>query len=433
MHYKSKYKLLAANCLLLFLTIFSVTHALAIDELQRLIDQKKQEKVQLEEENKKLTEQINVQEEQAKTLSSNIKVLDQNAKKLGNDIKTTKTDISKTQYEIQQLGLKISSAEQKISVGKKAVAELIRQISETDKISIVENFLSDKTLADVWDEVEAAKKINDNLGDHIDALFQARADLTDRQNESKQKKNELVSSQNNLTVQQKIVLENQAAKTKLLVDTKSLESAYQKQLQANIERGRQIEQEQFDYESQLQIAIDPSKLPAERPGVLSWPIIPHVVTQKFGATVSAKRLYVSGSHNGVDFRATVGTPVKAALSGTVTATGNTDDQKGCYSYGRWILIRHGNGLSSLYAHLSAFRVTQGQTVSTGEIIGFSGGYPGANGSGFSTGPHLHLGLFATEGVRVERYASSKFCKNVSIPTAPLRGYLDPLAYLPTPY
>jgi murein DD-endopeptidase MepM/ murein hydrolase activator NlpD len=120
----------------------------------------------------------------------------------------------------------------------------------------------------------------------------------------------------------------------------------------------------------------------------------------------------------------------APRGGVVKAMGNTDDQKGCYSYGRWILIEHDNGLSSIYGHLSAAIVSEGQIVTTGQVIGYSGGAPGAYGSGYSTGPHLHFGLFATAGVQVSRYTSSINCKGVSIPIANPQDYLDPLAYLP---
>lgn len=431
MYLRNKDKLPALCLLLLLLATFSFVRALSVDELQQLIDQKRQEKAQLDEENKKLTEQINKTQEQAQSLSTTIKLLDQNAKKLGNDIKSTQTNISKTQFEIQQLGLKIGDAEQRISTSEKAISKVLRDLFEADDTSLIQSFLSGKTLADVWNDAENLNKFNGSLQEHVATLNDAKIQFTDKQEETKKKKQELQNLKNNLTVQQKIILENQVAKTKVLADTKSKETEFQKQLQANIERGHQIEQEQFDFESQLQIAIDPTKLPSERSGILSWPIFPITITQRFGATVDAKRLYISGTHNGIDFRASVGTPVKSVYSGTVVGTGNTDEQRGCYSYGRWILIRHPNGLSSIYAHLSGILVSQGQEVVAGQTIAFSGGQPGVYGSGYSTGPHLHLGIFATQGVSIQQYTSSKFCKRVFIPIAPVRAYLDPMAYLPS--
>jgi murein DD-endopeptidase MepM/ murein hydrolase activator NlpD len=84
-------------------------------------------------------------------------------------------------------------------------------------------------------------------------------------------------------------------------------------------------------------------------------------------------------HPGIDFPAAAGTPVAAARGGLVVETGYLPD-----GYGRRIVIDHGLGERSLYAHLSAVLVAIGQRVATGARIGRVGS------TGFSTGPHLHF-------------------------------------------
>lgn len=88
----------------------------------------------------------------------------------------------------------------------------------------------------------------------------------------------------------------------------------------------------------------------------------------------------SRGHSGIDYRANVGTPVRAAASGVVIliSTGWSG------GYGNEIVTSHGGGVATRYAHLSKFNVSTGQTVSQGDIIGYSGN------SGRSTGPHLHF-------------------------------------------
>ena len=174
MHLKSKKQLLVVSCLFLVVGIFSVAHALTPQELQALIDQKKQEKAQLDEENKKLTEQIQTTEAQAQTLSTTVKALDQNAKKLGNDIKTTKTTISKTQLEIQQLSQKISDAETRMKKSNDAITKALQALSETDDTSIFEFFLAGKTMTQVWSETESLNRFNESLGVHVNALDDAK-------------------------------------------------------------------------------------------------------------------------------------------------------------------------------------------------------------------------------------------------------------------
>ncbi len=86
----------------------------------------------------------------------------------------------------------------------------------------------------------------------------------------------------------------------------------------------------------------------------------------------------SGSHTGLDFAASSGTPVRAAASGTVVSTGYAG------AYGNRVVIRHGNGLETTYNHMSSISVSPGQKVSTGQRVGRVGS------TGNSTGPHLHF-------------------------------------------
>jgi murein DD-endopeptidase MepM/ murein hydrolase activator NlpD len=108
------------------------------------------------------------------------------------------------------------------------------------------------------------------------------------------------------------------------------------------------------------------------------------------------------------------------------AVGNTDAVKGCYSYGKFVLIKHNNGLSTLYAHLSFASVKKGDTVITSDVIGYSGN------TGYSTGPHLHFTVYASQGVQIVRYGDYKAktnCADANIPVAPLNAYLNPIDYL----
>lgn len=88
-------------------------------------------------------------------------------------------------------------------------------------------------------------------------------------------------------------------------------------------------------------------------------------------------------HAGIDIAVPVGTPVSAAAGGTVIETGTLP------GYGNVIIIDHGRGMTTRYAHLSKISVTKGQAVDAGEQIGLSGGAKGAPGAGNSQGPHLH--------------------------------------------
>lgn len=84
-------------------------------------------------------------------------------------------------------------------------------------------------------------------------------------------------------------------------------------------------------------------------------------------------------HPGIDLASEIGDPIKPIMTGTVEQAGRTYD-----GYGNMILIDHGNGLESLYAHLSKIEVKIGDIVNMNTIIGLVGI------TGHTTGPHLHL-------------------------------------------
>jgi murein DD-endopeptidase MepM/ murein hydrolase activator NlpD len=125
----------------------------------------------------------------------------------------------------------------------------------------------------------------------------------------------------------------------------------------------------------------------------------------------------------------VGTQILAPLAGVVRATGNTDAVRGCYSWGKWTLIDHANGLATLYAHQSVISVNPGQSVSTGQVIGYTGN------TGYTTGPHLHFTVYAKAGVTIRDFGEIKAatnCAGAKTPTAATAAYIDPMLYLPTP-
>ena len=407
-----------------------VSHADLVQDLQQKISDKQTERLQLQAQSKLLQQQLEETAKTAETLNSTIKVLDTTQKKLSTDLKITENNINTTNLSINQITEKIKLQEEQISIHSKAVVSAIRQISEAENKSTALMLLESGSISEVWKDVDTLSSLQSSLRTEMAALSQANNELTSQVNLKTKKKVELVNFKEDLIVKKQSVEVNKKSKADLLVVTKNQEAIYQKLLADNRAREKQFEDELYAYESQLRITIDPSLLPIKKPGVIDWPLDSVFITQRFGRTIGASRLYASGSHNGVDFRATVGTPVKAVLSGTIEGTGNTDEQRGCYSYGRWILIKHDNGLSTIYGHLSASRVTAGQRVSTGDIIGLSGGAPGMFGSGYSTGQHLHLGLFASQGVSIKQFTQSRGCKQISLPIAEATAYLDPLAYLP---
>ncbi|PJA36975.1 MAG: hypothetical protein CO183_00600 [Candidatus Zambryskibacteria bacterium CG_4_9_14_3_um_filter_42_9] len=400
-------------------------------ELEKEIEQVQREREILIEEQKKLQVELEAVNKETRSLGSAVKSLDATKLKLAKDISITQSKITLTDLTIRSLESTVSEKEQQIFAHRAAIVNTILAFSDYDSRPLILELLSSSSLSDVWRDRSQLEGLSNRLEDEIGALRETRNILNLEKEQKERVKKEQLSLRGQLNGQKLVVDENKKAKEKLLIETKNVESQYQKMLALNIARQKEFEEDLFRLESELRIFLDPTLIPSSRPGLISWPLQKVFITQRFGRTSASGRLYASGTHNGVDFRATQGTPVMAVLGGVVEGTGNTDEQNGCGSYGRWILIKHPNGLTSIYAHLSASLVTTGKIVSAGEVIGYSGGMPGVFGSGYSTGPHLHLGLFASQGVSIRKFESSRGCKQVFVPIADIKAYLDPLSYLPS--
>lgn len=110
-----------------------------------------------------------------------------------------------------------------------------------------------------------------------------------------------------------------------------------------------------------------------------WPVVAKRISSRFGwriHPIHRRRKF----HNGVDFAANYGRPIVACGEGTVEYAGWKN------YYGKTVIVRHPNGMKSLYAHCSKVHVNRGQRVKGGERIAAIGS------TGLSTGPHLHFGI-----------------------------------------
>ena len=123
----------------------------------------------------------------------------------------------------------------------------------------------------------------------------------------------------------------------------------------------------------------PLPLGAIKPGSGSmiWPVDGPIASGFGPRTIEGSYEY----HPGIDIAVPEGTPIRAALSGTVAFT---EPEASSGGYGNYTCIDHGGGLSTCYAHQSAFAVSPGEAVQQGEVIGYSGC------TGYCLGPHVHF-------------------------------------------
>ena len=287
-----------------------------------------------------------------------MKELDLTNKKLGASIAVTQNKINETNLTIQNLSSDINNKENSIQNNIDSIKLEIKNTNELEQNSLIENMLSQNDFTSIWNDIDNIATVRESILTDTVKLKQAKGELEDTRTQTLVAKTQLTQLKSELSDQQKIVIQNINEKNQLLKQTKNSETNYQKLLKDRIAQKNAFEKEINDYEAQLKFILDPSKLPPA--GVLSWPLQKIFVTQLFGKTVDSKRLYVSGTHNGVDFRASVGTPVMSMADGVVLGTGNTDLTCPGASYGNFVFIQYEDGLSSTFGHLSLITTQAGQ-------------------------------------------------------------------------
>lgn len=365
------------------------------------------------------------------TLQNAIYQLELERKKVQSDISYTQNKIGATDLEIQKLDFEISETALQINRNRSAVEEIIRRLNEADHDSLIEALLSTNDLSDLWSTIDGLVQVREVLSTKVHDLTELQSILENQMDENRVKRGDLVALKNQFAGQHKVLEVNKSEKNQLLAQTKNQEASYQTLLAEKKAAKEQILKDLRDFEARLQFVLDPTTIPLAGTAVFGWPIESVRITQYFGGTEFAKQnagVYAGRPyHPGIDFGAPQGTRILAPLSGTVRATGNTDAVPGCYSWGKWTLVDHANGLSTLYAHQSVISVSPGQSVSTGDVIGFTGA------TGYATGPHLHFTVYVKEAVSIRKFSDIKTvtsCGPATTPVSAPSGYLDPMLYLP---
>ncbi|MFC1751755.1 murein hydrolase activator EnvC family protein [Patescibacteria group bacterium] len=431
-----------------FVSLFVFGNTLAhanskVEELREQIHDRGTEISEIEKEIEQYQVKIEETLKEKQTLKNQVNQFSATANKLKAEINLTGKQIISTNLAIKELDLEIVDKDNQIQNRKEYLAEIIRKMDEEDSQTLIEILLAHNSFSEFFDNIQQMEYIQEDINVNLSELKELKAKIEEYKIEKNNEKNNLEDYQSTLSDKKEIAEINKNRKNNLLTQTKNTEENYRKLLEEKEELKKEFLREIAELESELQFEIDPNSIPAVGTGVLRWPLddpspkscwaegvtAKACITQFFGNTKFATQnpqVYGGTGHNGIDLRASVGTPVKASLSGVVEATGNTDEIRGCYSYGKWVLIKHHNGLSTLYAHLSLIKVSKGSDITTGQVIGYSGV------SGYATGPHLHFTVYATQGVRVVRFGDIKEktnCANAYMPVANKDAYLNPLSFL----
>lgn len=435
MQFKNLAKKIFPVAIMLFIFVNpDVSHSNTVEELESQINDFESKIQRLEAEIAEQRKKVQDTSAKAADLQAAVNSLNATRKALETEIAKTQNVIGKTETNIEKLSIEITDKKQKIGIANKALAESVRALNVLEERNFFEMLFSNETISQFANDIVSVEKIKKNLRHTKNDLLNLNQELSVKKNEEEESKEVLEDEKEKLEGKKESVEYTKKEQDSLLAATRNQEAQYKAVLAQKEAQRQEFLDTLLEIESQLNLLIDPSSYPEARKGIFSWPADTIYVTQQFGGTQFAKTnpgVYSRPFHPGTDFGVSIGTNIKSIGDGVIKGTGNTDAYPGCYAWGKWVLVEHDNGLSSLYAHLSSILKSPGERVSAGDIIALSGN------TGVSTGPHLHLGLYASQGVFIDKYYSQKKAATGCAATeatgvfADLDAYLDPMDYLPS--
>ncbi len=384
------------------------------DTLRNLIDEKSAELQAIQAEREKIEKSIQETSKSKTSLTKELKTIDQNISQLNLSIKANRLMLEKLSLEINSLDQNITGIQDGIDSKKETIGKLFVELQQKDRENLLVMMLRNKSLAESVSEAQSITSVNKELEKSIAELRDLQVQLSGRLSEEKGKKKSQEIEKLNLTNRQVIVQDQKSEKQQVLTETKNQEKIYQKDLDALIKRQLAISDEVEKIESELRTKIDPNLLPIPRPGVLAMPVMGNI-SQSYGYTQFAKNGYRGHFHNGIDIAAPLGTPISSAEAGVVIYVGDQDRYCPRGAYGKFIVIKQDDNLTTLYAHLSKTAIEKGARVEQGSLIGYVGR------TGYATGAHLHLTVYAGPTFYM---GTSRTCGPM-----PFGGDLDPSQYL----
>ncbi|MDI6734453.1 MAG: peptidoglycan DD-metalloendopeptidase family protein [Patescibacteria group bacterium] len=389
--------------------------------LRELINKKGEELKKIQEQRENLEKNMEDISQLRNSVQKEIKSIDSNINQLNLSIKANELTIDKLGLELTSLNEETDNLEKKIKNNKQTIIKLLIALQQKDKENLFFAFLKGGNLSEGLAETESITTLNNTLTSSINELKSFQIDLNKKIGTIQIKKESKETEKTNLINRQYIVQDQKNEKNRVLDQTKSQEKIYQDQIAELDKKQEEISKIIEDFENELRASFDPSPLPIKRAGFLASPVENPIITQRYGPTKFAIRAYRTKTHTGVDFRASLGTPILSVQDGKVIASDNNDrgtSRWNKYQYGRYIMIEHENNLTTLYAHLSRAIVKKGEQVKEGDIIGYSGN------TGYSFGPHLHFSVFWAPSVEFK-----------SIPPVaglvPIGITINPSDYLPS--
>ncbi|HZJ41226.1 MAG TPA: peptidoglycan DD-metalloendopeptidase family protein [Candidatus Saccharimonadales bacterium] len=358
-----------------------------IDALNLKIQNQKKQIESLQARQKEYQVQIVAKQNDQASLSNQLSVIENRIAKTGLDIEETGLEIDKTGLEIKKVEIDSANLTEKIEEQKMHISNLLRLVYKQEQTTALEALLLNDSLSDFLNQVKYLEDANIQIGASVKDLKQQKDQLEKNKEVLNGKSEDMLALKAKLEEKKSGLEWDQESKNSILEETKSSEKAFQSLLTKARAEQQQAQIDITNAENSIRQKMsqkDKNKL-EDGDSVIAWPVAKNYITTGFHDPDYPFRKII-GEHSAIDIRAPQGSTLRTAADGYVAKVKFNGSKN--YAY---IMIIHGNNLSTVYGHVSAVNVSVDQYVVKGQVIGRTGATPGTAGAGpFTTGPHLHF-------------------------------------------
>lgn len=356
-----------------------------INDLNSTISQKKKQLEDIKAKQAEYQKAVEKTRAEKANLQNQLALIDNHLAQTQLSLDQAKIDIDTTNLEIQKTNLEMAENDRAIEDNRGTLSAAIKLLNQEGGRSQLEILLLNNYLTEYISQLKYLQDINGKISDSLESLKLAKEGLSESKAKLEASREKLKNLLQQYESQQVNLASEKDTKSYILDQTKLSEAEYQRLLQQARREQQAASSDIVGLERTIRQKINQqggNKIPLKYDGLI-WPVPSQTVTAYFHDPSYPFR-YVF-EHPAVDIRSPQGTPIKAAASGYV---GRARDGGMGYSY---IMIVHGDGLATVYGHVSKIYVKDNEYVSQGQIIGLSGAMPGTPGAGpLTTGPHLHF-------------------------------------------
>ena len=327
--------------------------------------------------------QIQEHEAQVNSLTNQVALLENRIEERRLGIEQTEQEIDLLTLEVERAGNQITLQQHVIEKREAALGDVLGRLREADGVTLFDAFLARPSLSEFFTRVDELERVQADLTDITKTVKAQKQELEVRRADMESKKKDLGEHEKSLIAEQGRFSQEVSAKSTLITLTQNKEEEFQRIIRELRQQQQQEADDLATLQGKLKDSLNSTDEALARGDVLlNWPIPVKYISATFHDPDYPFRKFFE--HPGVDLPTPVGTPVKAAAGGYV-AWNRTGKQ-----YGNYVMIIHPGGIATVYAHLSKFGAKPDTYVERGDIIGYSGGRPGDQGAGLSTGAHLHF-------------------------------------------